>query len=60
MVIIGGGVIGCEFAYILASLGCRVYIIEALDRLLPVKGIDHFASSLILREMKKNLRYQSA
>ncbi len=53
MVIIGGGVIGCEFAYILASLGCRVYIIEALDRLLPVKGIDHFASSLILREMKK-------
>ncbi len=53
MVIIGGGVIGCEFAYILNSLGCKVYILEAMNRLLPVPGIDLGCSNVIQREMKK-------
>ncbi len=35
LLIIGGGVIGVEFATIYSALGCQVTIIEALDRLLP-------------------------
>ena len=35
LVIIGGGVIGVEFATFYAELGCRVTVIEGLDRLLP-------------------------
>lgn len=34
LVIIGGGVIGIEFATVFSSLGCEVTIIEALDRVL--------------------------
>lgn len=34
LVIIGGGVIGMEFASIYSSLGCQVTVIEALDRIL--------------------------
>ena len=35
IVIIGGGVIGVEFATFFNDLGCEVTVIEALDRLLP-------------------------
>ena len=35
IVIIGGGVIGVEFATFFNDLGCTVTVIEALDRLLP-------------------------
>lgn len=35
LVIIGGGVIGVEFATFYADLGCKVTVIEGLDRLLP-------------------------
>ena len=35
LIIIGGGVIGVEFATFYADLGCKVTIIEGLDRLLP-------------------------
>lgn len=35
MIIIGGGVIGVEFATFYAALGCKVTIVEGLDRLLP-------------------------
>jgi dihydrolipoamide dehydrogenase len=38
MLIVGGGVIGCEFACILSALGTRVTIVEALERLLPLPG----------------------
>lgn len=34
--VIGGGVIGVEFAYFLASIGVKVTIIEFLDRILPM------------------------
>lgn len=34
--IIGGGVIGIEFAYFLASIGSKVCVIEFLDRILPM------------------------
>ncbi|MGO5053324.1 dihydrolipoyl dehydrogenase [Lachnospiraceae bacterium LCP25S3_G4] len=35
LIIIGGGVIGVEFASIYRALGCEVTIIEAMDRILP-------------------------
>lgn len=34
--VIGGGVIGIEFAYFLANLGTKVTVIEFLDRILPM------------------------
>jgi dihydrolipoamide dehydrogenase len=34
-VIIGGGAIGCEFAYVLAAYGSKVTVVEMLPRLLP-------------------------
>ena len=51
--IIGGGVIGCEFACILSSFGCKVTVVEGLDRLLPLPSVDKECSKLLLREMKK-------
>ena len=35
LIIIGGGVIGCECASIYLDLGCKVTVIEALDHILP-------------------------
>ena len=35
MLIIGGGVIGCEFAYIYHSLGAKITIVEMLPQILP-------------------------
>lgn len=35
LIIIGGGVIGVEFASFFSDLGCEVTIIEAADRILP-------------------------
>ncbi len=35
MIIIGGGVIGIEFAYIFSQLGAQVTVLELLDRILP-------------------------
>ncbi|MEW6265974.1 MAG: dihydrolipoyl dehydrogenase [Thermodesulfobacteriota bacterium] len=51
--IVGGGVIGCEFAFIFAGLGSRVVVVEALARLLPLPGIDQECSKVLEREMKK-------
>ncbi|THB79691.1 MAG: dihydrolipoyl dehydrogenase [Desulfobacteraceae bacterium] len=53
IVIIGGGVIGCEFAFIFASLGSQVTVVEALSRLLPLPAVDESCSKILLREMKK-------
>lgn len=36
--IIGGGVIGCEFASLFNSLGSKVFIVELLDRILPTQS----------------------
>lgn len=46
LVIIGGGVIGMEFATIYRELGCEVTVIEAMERILP--NMD--------REISQNLR----
>ncbi len=36
MVVVGSGAIGCEFAYIYATLGVKVTVVEYLPQLLPV------------------------
>jgi dihydrolipoamide dehydrogenase len=53
MLIVGGGVIGCEFAFIFSALGVAVTLVEGLDRLLPLPAVDEDTSKVIQREMKK-------
>lgn len=50
LVVLGAGVIGCEYASIFASLGVRVTLIEARDRLLP------FLDSEIAERLRVSLR----
>ena len=49
--VIGGGVVGCEFASLLADLGSKVTILEALDSILT--GCDDDVIRLIGRSFKK-------
>lgn len=37
LVILGGGAIGCEFAYVMSSFGVKVTLVEAMDHLLPTE-----------------------
>jgi dihydrolipoamide dehydrogenase len=53
VLIVGGGVIGCEFASILAALGSKVTVVEAMERLLPLPTVDEDCSKTLQREMKK-------
>jgi dihydrolipoamide dehydrogenase len=53
LLIVGGGVIGCEFAFIFSALGSRVTLVEGLSRLLPLPSVDEGCSKVIQREMKK-------
>jgi len=51
MLIVGGGVIGCEMACVYAAVGTKVTIVEALAQLLPME--DEWVGRLIEREFKK-------
>ncbi|MDN5345283.1 MAG: dihydrolipoamide dehydrogenase, partial [Clostridia bacterium] len=51
LIIVGGGVIGLEFASIFQNLGSRVTVIEILPRLLS--GLDGQMVSLLQRELVK-------
>jgi dihydrolipoamide dehydrogenase len=51
MLIIGAGVIGCEWAFMLSMLDVEVEMVEMLDHALPME--DEFSSKLIERELKK-------
>jgi len=51
MIIVGGGVIGCELACAYAAVGTKVTIVEALSRLIPTE--DKWVGRLIAREFKK-------
>jgi dihydrolipoamide dehydrogenase len=53
ILIVGGGVIGCEFAFMFAALGSEVTVVEALSRMLPLPSVDEDCSKVIQREMKK-------
>lgn len=50
-VVVGGGVIGVEFATLLAALGKKVTILEALPEILP--GVDPELTKLLARRFKK-------
>lgn len=51
LVVIGGGVIGAEFATAFADLGCEVTVLEALPRLLP--NMDRELSQNLAMLLKK-------
>lgn len=51
--VIGGGAIGCEFAFILNALGSEVTVVEALPRILPLPAVDEDTAKTLQREMKK-------
>lgn len=51
LAIVGGGVIGCEFAQAFARLGVRVSIVEMLPRL--IANMDPVQSSLMARVLKR-------
>ncbi len=51
LAVLGGGVVGCEFACFFAALGTEVTLIEMLPRLVPAED-DEIAQTLE-REMKK-------
>lgn len=51
VVVLGGGVIGVEFASVFKSFGAEVTIVEALPRLVPAE--DEFASKLLERAFRR-------
>ena len=51
LLIIGGGVEGCEFASLYVGLGSQVTVVEMMPRLLPLE--DEEISAFIERELKK-------
>ena len=51
VVVLGGGVIGVEFASVWRSFGAEVTMVEALPRLLPSE--DEFASKLLERAFRR-------
>ena len=54
LVILGGGIIGCEFASIFSTFGSEVTIVEMLDRLIPGEDADA-AKELAKAFGKKNI-----
>lgn len=53
LLIVGGGVIGCELACIFRTYGSEVAIVEGQDRLLPMPLVDAEVSALLARELRK-------
>jgi dihydrolipoamide dehydrogenase len=51
LIIIGGGVIGVEFATIFSSLKTEVTVIEMADRIIPSEDVD--ASKTLMKALKK-------
>lgn len=51
LAIIGGGVIGCEFASIFATFGVKVTIVELMDQLIP--NLDSEISGSLRMQLKK-------
>jgi dihydrolipoamide dehydrogenase len=52
MLIIGGGAIGCEFAYIYHSFGTKIFIVEMLSQIIP--GEDEEISSGLRNSMERS------
>jgi dihydrolipoamide dehydrogenase len=43
LLVLGGGVIGCEFAFVMAAFGVQVSIVEAMPHLLPTEDFETVA-----------------
>jgi dihydrolipoamide dehydrogenase len=52
MLVLGGGVVGCEYASLFAALGTRVTIVELLPRLLT--GVDERAATYLQRALERD------
>ncbi len=52
MIIVGGGVIGCEIGQYLKAAGCEVTIVEMLPNILP--NMDDDVSKQLVRQFKKD------
>ncbi len=51
MVVVGGGIIGCELACVYAAVGTKVTIVEALERIINTE--EPWVSQLMTKELKK-------
>jgi len=51
MIVIGGGAVGLEFAYIYNAFGCRVVVIEMMDQILP--GLDREIADGLEAELRR-------
>jgi dihydrolipoamide dehydrogenase len=49
--VVGGGAIGCEFASMLADMGVKVTILEALPSILP--GVDKDVTAVVVRSFAR-------
>lgn len=52
LILVGGGVIGCEIGQFLAKMGCEVTIVEMMDQILP--SMDEAVVKPLLRQFKKD------
>ncbi len=52
LIIVGGGVIGCEFASIFSNLGVKITIIEMLPSILP--GIDEDVTKVVYKSLRRS------
>jgi dihydrolipoamide dehydrogenase len=51
LAVIGGGVIGLELGTVFAKLGAKVFVVEALDQLLP--GVEPELSGVVARSLRR-------
>jgi dihydrolipoamide dehydrogenase len=51
LIVVGGGIIGCEFASMMAPLGCRVTVVEALPAILA--GEERRASQTMTQALRR-------
>ena len=52
VLIVGGGYIGCEFAFLFSAFGVEVTLVEAMETVLPL--LDKDCSREVLKHLKKN------
>ncbi len=51
LAIVGGGAIGCEFAYVYAMLGAKVTIVEMMGQIVPTEDAD--AADVLAKALRK-------
>jgi len=51
LVVVGAGVIGCEYATIFATMGTKVYLVNDRDQIMPF--LDHDVAASLVENMRK-------